>query len=102
LRKHPAVLLNLAQSSLRSGHHLEAARYFQQYLREASNITSAQRNDAERGLTDARMKLGRIVIDAPPSHEILVDDERIGTTPLPPVDVEPGSHTVKARAQREE
>src|SRR5271166_5697445 len=34
LRKHPAVLLNLAQSSLKSGHTLEAAKYFQQFLKE--------------------------------------------------------------------
>src|SRR3954464_2733785 len=46
LRKHPAVLLNLAQSSLKASHHLEAVRYFQQYLREAQNISAASRSDA--------------------------------------------------------
>src|SRR5512138_3004452 len=35
LKKHPAVLLNLAQSCLKSNHALEAATYFKQYLREA-------------------------------------------------------------------
>jgi hypothetical protein len=103
LRKHPAVLLNLAQSCLKSGHTLEAARYFQQYLREAPTMTAGQRNDAERGLNDARAKLGRIAVDAPSGVEIFVDDERIGTTPLrDPVDVEPGSHTVKARGRTDE
>src|SRR5438132_10193537 len=62
LRKHPAVLLNLAQSSLKANHHLEAVRYFQQYLREAQNISAAQRADAERGLAEARQKLGRLDI----------------------------------------
>src|SRR6185503_3408313 len=33
LKRHPAVLLNLAQSSLRSHHEAEAARYFEEYLR---------------------------------------------------------------------
>ncbi len=102
LRKHPAVLLNLAQSSLRSGHHLEAAKYFQQYLREASNITAAQRSDAERGLTEARAKLGRILIDAPRDTEIFVDDDRVGTTPMSPVDVEPGTHAVRGRIHGDE
>src|SRR5579859_3658885 len=58
LRKHPAVLLNLAQSSLKAGHALEAAKYFQQYLREATTISSAQRNDAEKGLAEAHTKVG--------------------------------------------
>src|SRR3954447_2530388 len=60
LRKHPAVLLNLAQSSLKSNHTLEAARYFTQYLRESTSISAQQRNDAEKGLVEARMKLGRM------------------------------------------
>src|SRR5258708_7047188 len=54
LRKHPAVLLNLAQSSLRSGHPMEAVKYFQQFLRDSTTITPAQRSDAEKGLTEAR------------------------------------------------
>ena len=34
LKKHPSVLLNLAQSELRSGHEADAAQHFDQYLRE--------------------------------------------------------------------
>src|SRR6187431_2251336 len=45
LKKHPAVLLNLAQSSAKSGHPLEAAKYFQQFLKEATTATPAQRKD---------------------------------------------------------
>jgi len=103
LRKHPAVLLNLAQSSIKSGHTLEAARYFQQYLRESTSISAAQRNDAEKGLVEARMKLGRMMVDAPSGMEISIDDERVGTAPLrDPVDVEPGTHTVKGRGATNE
>ncbi len=98
LRKHPAVLLNLAQSSLKSGRALEAAKYFQQFLREASNATPAQKNDAERGLSESRQKIGRIEVSAPVGSEISVDGAVVGTAPLSePVDVEPGNHTVKAR-----
>ncbi len=97
LRKHPAVLLNLAQSSLRSGHALEAAKYFQQYLKESQGLSPAQRADAERGLNEARQKLGRIEIAAPAGSVLTVDGEGVGTAPLTdPVDVEPGSHKVKA------
>lgn len=98
LRKHPAVLLNLAQSSLKSGHALEAARYFQQFLREAQGISPAQRDSAQGGLAEARARLGHIEVSAPAGSEIHVDNDRTGSTPLPDaVDVEAGSHSVRAR-----
>jgi tetratricopeptide (TPR) repeat protein len=101
LRKHPVVLMNLAQSSLKSGHALEAAHYFQQFLKEYSTATEAQRNDANKGLSEARTKLGRIdVLGAPNGAEIYVDDERVGPAPLDhSVDVEPGTHTVRCQDQ---
>jgi tetratricopeptide (TPR) repeat protein len=97
LRKHPAVLQNLAQSSLKAGHPLEASKYFQQYLREATQATPQQRQDAEAGLAEARSKLGRIEIVAPAGTEIFIDADRVGVTPLSDatIDVEPGPRTVK-------
>jgi len=100
LKKHPAVLLNLAQSCLKAGHALEAAKYFQQFLRESSQITSAQRSDAESGLADARSKIGRIDVSAPSGAEVFIDkdDQRAGTAPLSDsLDVDPGSHTVRIK-----
>lgn len=97
LKRHPAVLLNLAQSSLRSGHPREALRYFQQYLREAQNIQPQQRKDADTGISEANAKLGHIEVIAPPGTAVTVDgSERMGNTPLAePVAVEPGPHTVQ-------
>src|SRR5262249_4659779 len=43
LKKHPAVLLNLAQSSAKAGHALEASKYFQQFLRESTTATPDQK-----------------------------------------------------------
>jgi hypothetical protein len=101
LRKHPAVLLNLAQSCVKSGHALEAARYFQQFLHEHTAATDAQRADANRGLNEAHTKLGRIdVAGVPPGTDVFIDDERVGITPLDhSIDVEPGTHTVRAHDQ---
>lgn len=96
LKKHPAVLLNLAWSSLKSGHTLEAEHYFKQFLTEGKDITDKQRADANDGLNQAHAKLGRIEVAAAAGTEVTVDGDKVGTTPLPdPILVEPGAHTVK-------
>ncbi len=100
LKKHPAVLLNLAQSSAKSNHLLEASKYFQQFLKETTAASPQQRKDAESGLAEVRQKLGRIEVIATPGTEISLDDQgKVGTTPMDPIDVEPGSHTVKSPTQ---
>lgn len=97
LKKHPAVLLNLAQSCLKGNHPMEAARYFQQYLREVKDPKPESRRDAEKGLADARQKLGRVEVSAPTGAEVFMDEQRVGFAPLSElVDVEPGNHNVKA------
>jgi hypothetical protein len=99
LKKHPAVLLNLAWSCLKSGHALEADKYFKQFLAEGKDITDKQRSDANDGLTQTRARLGRIEVSAAAGTEVTVDGERVGTAPLAePVVVEIGAHTVKFKA----
>ena len=99
LKKHPAVLLNLAQSSAKANRYLEAAKYFQQFLVESTNATDAQRKDAEKGLAEVREKLGRIDVLAPAGTEISLDDlGKVGIAPMPPIDVDPGEHTVRSNA----
>lgn len=95
LKQHPAVLLNLAQSSLKSGHFLDAAKYFQKYLNDPQGDKKA---DATKGLADARAKLGRLDVTAPSGSEVTVDADTVGKTPLSEaVDVEAGNHTVRVR-----
>jgi hypothetical protein len=96
LKKHPAVLLNLAWSCVKSGHVLEGKKYFEQFLADGKEITDKQRADANDGLNQARGKLGRIDIQATAGTEVTVDGEKVGTAPLSdPVSVEAGAHTVK-------
>jgi hypothetical protein len=98
LKKHPAVLLNLAWSSLKSGHTLEAEHYFKQFLTEGKDLTEKQKADASDGLNQAHAKLGRIEIAAAAGTEVTIDGDRVGIAPLAePVVVEPGAHTVKFR-----
>jgi hypothetical protein len=99
LKKHPAVLLNLAWSCLKSGHALEADRYFKQFLSEGKDITDKQRADANDGLTQSRARLGRIDVAAAAGTEVTIDGDRVGNAPLAePVAVEIGAHTVKFKA----
>jgi hypothetical protein len=99
LKKHPAVLLNLAWSCIKSGHALEADKYFKQFLAEGKDITDKQRSDATDGLTQTRARLGRIEVAAAGGTEVTVDGERVGNAPFTePVMVEIGAHTVKFKA----
>jgi hypothetical protein len=95
LHKHPAVLINLAQTSLRSGHVLEAARYFAQYIHDSPALTPAQRAEAEKGLAEARTRLGHLDVSAPSGIAVTIDGELAGADGAIAIDVEPGAHTVK-------
>lgn len=99
LKKHPAVLLNLAQSELRAGNHVDAARHFAQYLHEYPDTPQDQQALAQEGLRDARKHTGLLeVAVSTEGAEVLVDGEVVGRSPLPgPVDVQPGSHQVEVR-----
>jgi hypothetical protein len=97
LKKHPSVLLNLAWSCVKGAHVVEGERYFQQLLSD-KDLTDKQRADATDGLAQARAKLGRIEVSAPPGTEVTIDGDREGATPVEPVWVEPGAHTVKLRS----
>jgi len=98
LKHHPAVLLNLAQSEIRSGHPLEAARHFTAYLKDSPNASAAERAEAEKGLAAARTKLGRVHVVVPTGAEVMVDGESVGQAPFSePIDVLPGTHTVEGK-----
>ena len=99
LKKHPAVLLNLAQSELRSGHEADAAKHFAQYLREHKDATEAERQGAETGLTAAKALVAEVTLDVDDiGAEIYVDGDLEGQAPLPgSVYLPPGAHELQAR-----
>jgi hypothetical protein len=104
LKRHPAVLLNLAQSELRSGHEAEAAKHFAQFLREAKEATEAERQSADSGLTAAKAVVAELAVNVDEDGAVVaVDGSGEGQSPLPgPVYLTPGSHTVSAKKEGRE
>src|SRR5690606_29028540 len=93
-----SVLLNLAQSELRSGHEADAAQHFEQFLRENPSTSAAERTEAQKGLEAAKAKVGEFPVTAPSGAQVFVDGEPVGTAPLPaPVYLSPGNHKFEAR-----
>ncbi|MDF3066038.1 MAG: Dihydrolipoamide acetyltransferase [Polyangiaceae bacterium] len=99
LKKHPAVLLNLAQSELRSGHEADAAKHFAQYLREHKEATEAERQGAETGLTAAKALVGEVALEVDTAGaEVYVDGDLEGMSPLPgALYLPPGAHQLQAK-----
>ncbi|HKO47759.1 MAG TPA: hypothetical protein VJV79_08550 [Polyangiaceae bacterium] len=99
LKKHPAVLLNLAQSELRSNHEVDAAKHFSAYLRESTTASDSERQAAEAGLSATKSAVALLDVNVDEGGaEIYVDGSLEGVSPLPgPLYVAPGAHNVEAR-----
>jgi hypothetical protein len=98
LKRHPAVLLNLGQSELRSNHPEDAGMHLQQFLREMPSASPDQKAAAEKGIADAKKKTGFIVVlvDAN-GADVQIDGNSVGKAPLlNVVFVKPGPHVVSA------
>ncbi|MEJ7734613.1 MAG: hypothetical protein WKG00_36135 [Polyangiaceae bacterium] len=102
LKRHPAVLLNLGLSELRTGKYVEdAGNHLQQFLREHAAATPDQRASAERSVADAKKRTAFLAITVDASGaDVSVDGTAVGKSPLAdPVFVKPGKHTLLASLQ---
>jgi hypothetical protein len=99
LKKHPAVLLNLALSELRLGHDAAAAEHFSAFLRESKDATPQQQQDAQEGLATAKQKVVEIEVSVDESGaEVYVNGDPKGRSPLAgPIYAKPGEYTIEAR-----
>jgi hypothetical protein len=104
LKRHPAVLLNLAQSELRSGHEADAAKHFAQFLREAKEATEAEKQSADTGLNAAKAVIAELAVNVDEDGAVVsVDGAPEGQSPLPgPLYLTPGSHNVSAKKEGRE
>jgi tetratricopeptide (TPR) repeat protein len=99
LKPHPSILLNLAQSELRSGRPDEAATHFSDYLRTSTG-TETERQEAELSFSSAKSKCGEVTVTVDAQGaEVSVDGQSKGQAPLPgPLFVPVGTHSLEARA----
>ncbi|MET0792690.1 MAG: hypothetical protein ABW061_14310, partial [Polyangiaceae bacterium] len=83
LKKHPAVLLNLAQSELRSSHEAEAAKHFAAYLRESKDASDSERQAAEAGLSATKAMVAEVTVNVDEGGaEVFIDSSSEGVSPL--------------------
>src|SRR5262245_38844234 len=74
IKPHPSVLLNLAQSELRSGHPDDAATHFSQYLRTNTGLTDAERQETTLGYNNAKSRVAEVALAVDPAGaQVLVD-----------------------------
>lgn len=101
LKRHPAVLLNLGQSELRSNHHDDACNHLQQFLREYTTATPDERAIAEKGIAEAKRKASIVVVSVDAAGaDVSIDGVTIGKSPIyDPVFIKPGKHSVFAVLQ---
>ncbi|MFT3764269.1 MAG: hypothetical protein QM820_01915 [Minicystis sp.] len=98
LKRHPAVLLNLGQSELRSNHPEDAGNHLQQFLREHTTATPDDRATAEKGIAEAKRRSSLVVVSVDaPGADVSIDGTTIGKSPIyDPVFIKPGKHTIFA------
>jgi hypothetical protein len=101
LKRHPAVLLNLGLSEVKSGHYEDGGNHLQQYLRENPSSSPDQRASVEKAIAEAKKKSGFVVVIVDANGaDVSVDGTAVGKAPLlDPIFVKPGRHTLLATYQ---
>jgi hypothetical protein len=100
LKPHPSVLLNLAQSELRSDHSEDAATHFAEYVRTNTEASDPEKHEAEVGFAAAKAKVAEVTVSVDVAGaQITVDNNERGVAPLGgPLYLAPGTHTVEAKS----
>ncbi len=98
LKRHPAVLLNLGLSELKSNHPVDAGNHLTQFLRESTDASPEQRATAQANVEEAKKRAAFLVITVDQANaDVSVDGTLVGKSPLAdPIFVESGLRTVVA------
>ena len=97
-KAHPSVLFNLGRSYAAARRPLEAIANLKRYLADAGATLPKTRLDTVNALiAEQESLLGTLrVSNNDPGIEVSVDGINVGTTPLSPISIAPGNHTVLA------
>ncbi|MGC4123163.1 MAG: PEGA domain-containing protein [Myxococcales bacterium] len=92
-------LYNIAMAHQKLAHLVLAHRTFLRYLSEGGDRVPAKRRaDVSQAIAALEGMLARLEVNAVgPPAVVELDGQVVGTTPMPPVLVEPGSHEVRVR-----
>ena len=94
--KKSSVLFNLAKTEALTGHRVEAANHFREYVKYAA--TGTDKAEAEKELAELYKLLARVEVEAPEGAAIFVDGAQLGLAPIKdPVVLNAGKHTVSAQ-----
>lgn len=96
----PETRIRLAHAEQELGHLMEAADHLRTVL-DAKKISFASRTKAKNQLAKLEKRIPTITLDLPKafSGKVWVDDEEVSPDSLStPLEVNPGSHTVRAEA----
>ena len=93
------VLYNIAITERQLGHNAAALRHFETYL--AGTLDEQRRAQVQAEIAALEATVARVEMRVTPvGARVSLDDEEIGTAPLPaPVAVDPGNHRVSATAR---
>jgi hypothetical protein len=94
------VLYNIGQAAAMSQQYPKAIKAFEDYLKDgAQRIAPARRQQVDKELDNLRERVATLRVTADvEGAEILIDDEVVGTSPLPAgITVNAGRHVVAAR-----
>lgn len=103
IKRHFQIAANLARAELKLGKHRDAAEHIAFFLREAEDVSEADRALARRMLDEARAHVATLtLVVSRAGATVLVDGAAVGTSPLGrEVYVEPGERRLEARLEGE-
>ncbi|MEZ4295740.1 MAG: hypothetical protein R3B70_12245 [Polyangiaceae bacterium] len=101
LKRVPAVLLNLGQSEIKSGHYEDGGNHLQQFIREHKAAKTDEVAAAQTGIAEAKKKTGYLIIIVNAvGADLSVNGVAIGKSPLlDPYFVKPGKTVIYASFQ---
>ena len=98
LSPDPRLFWNMAACEKKLGHHANAMRHVERYLGAAAGVlTDDEKREATQFLTAASAYVGRVTVTSNvEGTQVLVDDDLVGTTPVPkPIVVDQGERRVR-------